>query len=186
MKKRQVITRLGNPILRQKARHLTKQEILSEEIRNLIADMKETVGTKKYGVGLAAPQVGESIALSVIAIKPTPNRPELEPFDRVIINPEIIETHGYRTQRWEGCISAGKNKDTLFAKVPRYKSVTLKWTDEQGEEHVEKLTSFAAHVAQHEVDHLNGILFVDKVKNPTSYMMSDEYIKRIVKKQVLS
>jgi peptide deformylase len=178
------ITRLGNPLLREKASRLTRKEILSREIQQLIDDMKQTVASKKYGVGLAAPQVGQGIALSVIAIKPTPNRPDLEVFESVIINPEIIETHGRRKQLWEGCISAGKNKDTLFAKVPRYKSVTLRWLDEKANHHEEKLTGFPAHVAQHEVDHLNGIIFVDKVKDPTTFMMSDEYIKRVVKGRV--
>lgn len=179
------ITRLGNPLLRQKAKHLTKDEILSDEIQELIAAMKETVASKKYGVGLAAPQVGEGIALSVIAIKPTPNRPRLQTFESVIINPEIIETHGYRKQLWEGCISSGNGRDTLFAKVPRYKSITLRWYDENAQLHEEELTGFPAHVAQHETDHLNGILFVDKVKDPTTFMMQDEYVKRVVKKRAL-
>ena len=178
------ITRLGNPLLREKTRHLTKKEILSDETQQLIANMKAIVASKKYGVGLAAPQVGYGLALSVIAIKPTPNRPELEPFESVIINPEIVAAHGYRKQLWEGCISAGKNKDTLFAKVPRYKSVTLKWLDEHAKPHQEKLTGFPAHVAQHEVDHLNGIMFVDRVKDSTSFMMQDEYLTRVVKRRL--
>ena len=183
--KNQKITRLGNPLLRQKAKRLTKEEILSAEIQELIAAMKTTVASKKYGVGLAAPQVGTSIALSVIAIKPTPNRPQLESFEAVIINPEIIETHGYRKQLWEGCISSGNGRDTLFAKVPRYKAITLRWYDEQAVLHEEKLTGFRAHVAQHETDHLNGILFVDKVKDRATFMMQDEYIKRVVKKRAV-
>lgn len=175
------ITRLGNPLLRQKARQLTKDEIKTSDIQELIESLKETVGTKKYGVGLAAPQVGHSVAISVIAIKPTPNRPTVEPFSAVIINPEIIETHGRRTQLWEGCISVGKNTDTLFAKVPRYKKVTLRWLDENAELHEEELTDFPAHVAQHETDHLNGVIFVDRVKDSSTFMMADEYRQRIVK-----
>lgn len=179
------VTRLGNPLLRQKAKYLTKEEILSDEIQELIAAMKETVASKKYGVGLAAPQIGESIALSVIAIKPTPNRPHLESFEAIIINPEIINTHGYRKQLWEGCISSGNGRDTLFAKVPRYKAITLRWYDEGAQVHEEKLTGFPAHVAQHETDHLNGTLFVDRVKDPTTFMLQDEYVKRIVKKRAV-
>lgn len=181
---KRAITRLGNPLLRQKAKYLTKNEILSDEVQELIVAMKETVASKKYGVGLAAPQVGQGIALSVIAIKPTPNRPDIELFESVIINPEIVETHGYRKQLWEGCISSGNGRDTLFAKVPRYKSITLRWHDENAKVHEEKLTGFPAHVAQHEVDHLNGILFIDKVKDSTTFMMQDEYVKRIVKQRV--
>jgi peptide deformylase len=176
------ITRLGNPILREAARHLTPKEIMSKDIQKLIADMKELVASKKYGVGLAAPQVGQSIALSVIAIKPTPNRPDAEPFESVIINPMIVETHGYRKQLWEGCISAGRNNDTMFALVPRYKSIRVRWYDEAAKRHEKTLTGIQAHVAQHEIDHLNGVIFVDKVKDTKSFMMADEFRKRVAKK----
>lgn len=143
-------------------------------------DMRYTLEHKRYGVGIAAPQIGVSVALSIIAIKPTPTRPELEPFDMAIFNPQIIEVYGKKVQMWEGCISCGTGKDTLFAKVPRYKKIKLRWDDEKGESHEEILDSFAAHVAQHEVDHLNGVIFVDRVKDTTSYMMADEYRKRVV------
>lgn len=185
MKKQSMtVTRLGNPVLRQTAKRLKSEEIASDEIQRLIAAMKETVASKKYGVGLAAPQVGESVALSVIAIKPTPTRPDVEPFEAVIINPEITETFGNRKQLWEGCISAGKNNDTLFAKVPRYKSVRLRWYDEHAKKHEKILTGLPAHVAQHEVDHLNGTLFVDRVKDSSTFMLADEYRKRVVKERL--
>ena len=174
-------TRFGNPVLRQTARHLKTNEILSEEIQNLIENMRYTLEKKKYGVGLAAPQVGVSLALSIIGIKPTLNRPDIERFDQVLVNPEIIETYGRRKQLWEGCISCGTGKDTLFAKVPRYKKVKLRWLDEHGKRHEKILDGIPAHVVQHETDHLNGILFVDRVKDSTSYTMSDEYRQRVVK-----
>jgi len=88
------ITRFGNPVLRESAKRLTPDEILSQQTQDLIKNMRHTLVEKKYGVGIAAPQVGESVALSVVGIKPTPNRPELEPFDTVLINPEIVETFG--------------------------------------------------------------------------------------------
>ena len=172
--------RFGNPVLRQVARRLEANEIRSERIRTLIENMRYTLKSKKYGVGMAAPQIGVSVALSIISIKPTPARPHLEPFDMAIFNPEIVEVYGRKVQMWEGCISCGTGKDTLFAKVPRYKKIKLRWLDEQGEQHEEVLDSFVAHVAQHEVDHLNGIIFVDRVKDTSTYMMADEYRKRIV------
>ena len=144
--------------------------------------MRHTLHEKSYGVGIAAPQVGVSIALSVIGIKPTPNRPNLEPFETVIINPEIIETYGSRKRLWEGCISCGTGNNTLFAQVSRYKRIKLRWLDEKGTKREEILDGFVAHVAQHEVDHLNGVLFVDRVKDPSTFMMADEYRKRIVQK----
>jgi peptide deformylase len=177
------VTRFGNPILRKVARHVSATEITSDKIQTLVADMRYTLTEKKYGVGLAAPQVGKNVALSIIGIKATPNRPNLEPFESVIINPEITKYHGKLAPEWEGCISCGTGDEVLCAQVPRYKKITLRWHDETGKRHHKILDGFAAHVAQHEVDHLNGILFVDKVEDTKTYMTSDEYRKRIVKKQ---
>lgn len=171
----------GNPILREPARRLTREEILSDEIQALIHNMFYTVAKKKSGVGLAAPQVGVGVAISGIAIKETPNRPGLEPFESAIVNPEIVETFGRKTGMWEGCISCGEGVHTLYAKVPRYKKVRLRWLDERAMQHEEVIEGFKAHVAQHEVDHLNGILFVDRVVDTKTFMMQPEFKKRVVK-----
>lgn len=177
------VTRFGNPILRSQTKRLTLEQIKSREIQGLIENMRYTLLKKEYGVGIAAPQVNVDVALSVIGIKPTPNRPNLEPFETVIINPEIIETYGNKRRLWEGCVSCGMGNDTLFAQVARYKRIKLRWIDEKAIRHEEVLEDFVAHVAQHEVDHLNGVLFVDRVKDSSTYMMADEYRKRIVNKK---
>jgi peptide deformylase len=96
------ITWFGNPVLREPARRLTKQEITSAEIQQLIAYIKHTVDKKQYGVGLAAPQVGVGLAVALIAIKPTPTRPNREIFNKVIINPEITKKYGKKVPMWEG------------------------------------------------------------------------------------
>lgn len=179
------MTRFGNPILREEARLLTPEEILSDDIQTLIQNMRHTLVEKAYGVGIAAPQVGKSIVLSVIGIKPTPTRPEFEPFDTVLINPEIIETYGRRKKMWEACISCGTGNDTLYALVPRYERIKLKWLDENAKSREEIFDGFVAHVIQHETDHLKGILFVDHVKDTKSYMMADEYRKRIRKQPAI-
>lgn len=176
------LTRVGNPILREKTRRLTKEEILNDEIQTLIADMRYTTKKEKYGVGIAAVQVGEPIALSMIAIKPTPNRPELEEFETILINPEIVETFGDKEPMREGCMSCGTGDDILYAQVPRYKSIKLRWLDEYAKEREEVLDGFAAHVAQHETDHTNGIMFLDKVEDTSTFMMADEFRERITKK----
>lgn len=173
-------TRFGNPVLREKAYRLTLEEIQSEKIQTLIKNIAYTLEKEDYGVGIAAPQVGESVALSVIGIKPTPSRPELEPFITTLINPEILETFGELESKWEACISCGEGKNLLYAKVPRYDKVRLRWLDEKGETNENVLSGFVAHVAQHETDHLNGVLFVDRVEDSTTYMMADEYRLRIV------
>lgn len=177
------LTKIGNPVLRKTAKRLSRQEITSDAIQALIVDMRYTIASQESGVALAATQVGEGVALSIIGIKPTPNRPELEPFEKVIINPEIIEVYGKLEPKWEACISCGSGDDLLFAQVPRYRKVKLRWQDETGKQHEEILEGFVAHVVQHETDHLNGIMFVDKVENPLSYMTADEYRKRVVSKK---
>lgn len=78
---------------------------------------------------------------------------------------------------WEGCISSGEGDSTLYAKVPRFKSIRLRWLDEYAEQHDEVLEGFVAHVAQHETDHLNGVLFVDQVTDTKTYMIAEEYKK---------
>lgn len=166
-------TEFGNPILRSSAKKLTTNEILSATTQQLIKDMYYTLETKKYGVGLAAPQVGENLALSVIDTKPTPTRPEISRQKLTIINPEIIKTYGKKVAEWEACISGSK----LYAQVPRYKRIRLKWYDEKAKPHEQDFDGFTAHVIQHEVDHLNGIIFLDKVEDTESYMTFSEYKK---------
>lgn len=182
MMKDLTITRFGNPILRAQAKKLSDEEILSDEIQQLIVAMYDKLRRDKFGVGLAAPQIGKSIAMSVIGIKPTPNRPERKPFDTVIVNPSY-EGIGKKSAKWEGCISAGKGDDTLFAQVPRYSRIRARWQDEKAKWHEDVVEDFVAHVFQHEADHLNGVLFVDKVEDTKTYMMSDEYRARIIKKR---
>lgn len=179
-------TRFGNKILREEMRRISPKEILSNEVQALIENMNYTLHEKKYGVGIAAPQVGARIALSVVGIKPTPTRPNIEPFNAVLINPTVAETFGDTEDMWEGCISSGEGESTLYAKVPRFKKIRLQWLDEAAKEHDEVLEGFVAHVAQHETDHLNGILFVDRVENTKTYMLADEYRKMIDTKHASS
>lgn len=175
------LRQFGDPILRQKATELDVAEIGSQMVQQLIADIRQTNKLKQYGVGLAAPQIGVSLALSVIGIKPTPTRPELQEFNQVIINP-TYEGHGRRTAMWEGCQSSGVGRNTLYAKALRYRRIRATWYDENATKHVETLDGFVAHVFQHEIDHLNGILFVDRVRDSKTYMLIGEYKKRILKR----
>lgn len=172
-------TVFGNPILRTPARRLTPEEIGSERIRQLIADMREYLVTRpKYGVGIAAPQLGQPLAISVIEVRAMPHHPDVEPVSMVIINPEIVHTYGKRAPMWEGCISYGSSHvDFPYAQTYRYKKIRLHYMDEQGSEHEADYDGFLAHVLQHETDHLNGILFVDRVRDPKTYMMKSEFLR---------
>ncbi len=166
-------TQFGNPILRQVAEPLTKEQILSKQTQSFIGDMYYTLEKKKYGVGIAAPQLGKGIALSVISTKPTPTRPELIKQKLTIINPKIIVYYGKKTGMYEACISG----TLLYGKAMRYKKIRLKWLDEKAVNHEEDFDGFMAHVIQHETDHLSGILYVDRVKDSKTYITQSEYKK---------
>ena len=170
------ITRLGNPILREKCRELSRDEIKSDKIKKLIREMKNALATAG-GVGISANQLGQNLRISVISIKPTEIHPHQITLERVLINPEIRETFGRKIGLWEGCLSGG-GRDKLFGLVPRYKKVRVKFRDATGQIREEVLTGLAAHVIQHEIDHLNGIFFMDKVSRK-SLMIQDEYRTRI-------
>jgi peptide deformylase len=168
----------GNPVLREKAKMLTQAEFESRKIKSLINDMRHTLTSKKLGVAIAAPQVGESLALAVIAVRPTAHRPIVKEFDLVIINPNY-KGIGDKKEMWEGCISSGAGQTGLFAKVPRYKKIEATYVDENAVKHTKQFSGLVAQIIQHETDHLNGILFVDKVQNTKTYMSMSEYRKRI-------
>jgi len=173
------ITRLGNPILRKTCRQLSREEIKSDEIQKIIRKLKKISATDGYSVGISANQIGADAAISVVAIKPTPLRPGRERFEKVLINPEIIEVSGRKVGVWEGCMSCGEGEEKVFGRVPRYKKVRVKYLDEFAKPQEAILTGLAAHVIQHETDHLNGIFFLDKASRK-SLMMADVYHSQIV------
>jgi len=182
---RRILKRIefGNPILRCETKKLSREEILSKDIQELIDDIRHTLDNKKYGIGLAAPQVGRDISLSVIHIRPTKLRPDLPKSmwaSLVIINPKVTKTYGRPKQYWEGCISLSNT----FAKVPRYKKIAVSYTDEKAAKQEKIFEGLLAHVIQHETDHLNGTLFVDRVKDHSTYITATEYKK--LKKEDLS
>jgi len=167
-------TEFGNSLLRSIPRKLTFEEIVSDTVQELIENMYFTLEHRKYGVGIAAPQLGKGFAISTIDTKPTPTRPDLVRQKLTIINPDIIRVYGRKADEWEGCISGTE----LYAKVPRYKKVRLRWHDEKSQLHEQNFNGFLAHVIQHEVDHLNGVLFVDRVEDTSSFMTFKEYKKK--------
>ena len=174
------LLRLGDTRLRQGTRILKNNEIMQPSTQQLIKALQEKIATEDFGVGLAAPQVGRELAIAVIAIKPTKLRPDVALFSAVIINPQY-DGIGRRKSMWEGCLSTGTGHNTLFAKALRYQKIHATWIDETGVVHSEDLSGLPAHVFQHETDHLNGILFVDLVRDSKTYMLSAEYRKKLRK-----
>jgi peptide deformylase len=162
----------GEPVLRQAARPLTSQEILGDEIQRLIRDMKETMRDAP-GVGLAAPQIGLSLQLAVIedreeSLKELPPQ-ELADKDRrpvlfhVIINPQITLTGDDEASFYEGCLSLAG----FSAIVPRARAVDVEYLDEQGEPRSVEASGWYARILQHEIDHLRGTLYLDRMQTRT-------------------
>ena len=146
----------GSPVLRKVATDITRDY---PNISQLIADMFETM-EKSDGVGLAAPQVGLSIRLFIIDASPLADEnPELEGFRKVFINAQIISRSPETIQYNEGCLSI----PNLREDVERPTTIVIRYVDEEFVEHEEEYNGIAARIIQHEYDHLDGILFTDKV-----------------------
>lgn len=147
----------GQSVLRTPAEDIDKDY---PELAQLIADMYETMYNAE-GVGLAAPQIGLSIALLVIDLAPfKEDDPELGSFKQTMINPEIIEESDEEVEYEEGCLSIPGINEA----VSRPEKIRVRYLDENFDEHEEDFDGFRARVIQHEVDHLDGVLFTDLVK----------------------
>lgn len=176
------LTYFGNPILRRKARKVELSEIKKASFQRLIKQMV-FITRKESGVGLAAPQIGISIQLAVIEIKKTKVRPQVAPLKlTVIINPQIIHYSKVRINDWEGCLSF----PAVRGLVPRHKLIKMKYLNELGKKEILDLKDFQARVFQHEIDHLNGILFIDRMKDIKTLMTVQEFEERILKRGLKS
>ncbi len=165
-----IIPHESNQTLRKKAHTIPVSEIKLKTTQTLIADMKALLENEEYGVALAAPQVGESLRLFVVSptalekrerkygIVETPSTEGAN--ETVYINPEIVKTSRGKTLKHEGCLSVrGK-----WGRVPRAEKVTVSAYNERGEKFTRGASGLLAHIFQHEMDHLEGILYIDKAK----------------------
>ena len=178
------VVQAGEKVLRQKARELSREEILSAETQRLIEHMRDTMRDAP-GVGLAAPQVGVSVRLAVIEDRQEyhakSTAAQLEERQRrpvpfhVIVNPKIVATAGAPVEFFEGCLSV-----TGFAAVvPRWPAVTVELLDERAEPQRVEATGWYARILQHEIDHLDGTLYVDRMVART--LMTLENLERFWK-----
>lgn len=168
------IIQLGNPILRQKA--VWVDNIQDEHIQKLIEDLVATVA-KANGVGIAAPQVAESYRLLIVASRPNPrypNAPEMEP--TAMINPRIIAHSTEVVKGWEGCLSV----PGIRGLIPRYQVIEVEYTDRNSKLQKQELTDFVARIFQHEYDHLDGVVFVDRLESTLDMITEQEYQQRVV------
>ena len=162
---------MGHPVLRAKARGLDRADIKRPAVQSLIDDMIETM-IEYHGVGLAAPQVHESVRLFVATIDPADDE-QGEPEPVVIINPEITLVGSELVEDWEGCLSV----PDIRGRVPRAREIVLRAVDRHGDRMELRVHSYPARVIQHETDHLDGILFFDRMRAFDSLTFLDEYTR---------
>jgi peptide deformylase len=162
------VARMGNPVLARKAEPLTKARLLKPQTQRLIDDMIETMFEER-GVGLAAPQVHESMRLFVM----NPMGPEEEEETIVIVNPEL-EFPGKETMElWEGCLSI----PGVRGKTQRRSIVEVAYLDRKGNSKKRRFEGFPAVIIQHETDHLDGILFFERMPDLKAIAFEDEYAR---------
>ncbi len=153
----------GDPVLRKKAEDISANY---KGLSELINDMWETM-YEAEGVGIAAPQIGRAIRLFVIDASPfSEDEPDLDGFKQVFINAEILDESGEGWQFKEGCLSIPGIREN----VKRNENIKIKYLDENFKEKTEEFSGLAARVIQHEYDHIDGVLFIDKI-NPLKKQM---------------
>jgi peptide deformylase len=168
------ISQLGNPVLRRRSQLI--DNIKDDRIQQLIDNLISTV-QQANGVGIAAPQVAECDRLFVVASRPNlryPQAPTMEP--TAMINPQIIASSTETVKDWEGCLSV----PGIRGLVPRSRAIEIEYTSRNGKLHRQELTDFVARIFQHEHDHLDGIVFLDRVESMQELMTEDEYQKQFV------
>jgi peptide deformylase len=170
------IIRMGHPTLRRVARPLTSRELASEDIKRLLVDMVDTL-KDSGGIGLAAPQVDEPIRLAIIDVPggssrygETPSMPLT-----VFANPKIEVVDPASAGFWEGCLSV----PGLRGYVERPQHVRVTYQDLAGKQRVLELKGFLATVFQHEFDHLDGVLYIDRMTDSKKLVFEDEYLKHL-------
>jgi peptide deformylase len=164
------VARMGHPVLRAKARPLEKAEIRSAVIQQLIDDMLETMA-EYHGVGLAAPQVHEGVRIFVAALDTGDDDEEEDGEAIAIINPEITVVGSDVVEEWEGCLSI----PDIRGRVPRAREIKVRGFDRTGARLELNAHDFPARVIQHETDHLDGVLFFDRMTSLASMTFLDEY-----------
>jgi peptide deformylase len=171
------VARMGHPVLRRRAREVEKAELAQPSTQSFIDDMIATMH-EYHGVGLAAPQVHGGLRIFVAAISPgdeEPLPPEAEPM--VFVNPVITPVGAELLEDWEGCLSI----PDLRGRVLRAREINVTAFDRAGRRIEIASRDFPARVIQHETDHLDGVLFLDRMKGFETLTFLDEYQRYWIK-----
>ena len=168
------IARVGDPTLRQSARCVAS--VNEPDTQTLIDDLLLTMELAG-GVGIAAPQVSAGDRLFIVASRPNaryPNAPQMEPTP--MINPVIVAHSADQEKGWEGCLSV----PGVRGLVPRYSCVQVEYLDRAGNLQTQHLTGFIARIFQHELDHLDGILLIDRVESDQDLLTEAAFRQQIL------
>jgi peptide deformylase len=160
------VARMGHPVLRKRARALDASEVRGAAFQKFIDDTMDTM-VEYEGVGLAAPQVHEGVRMFVAGLSGEDGRMVVRPF----INPVVVPLSDEQVVDWEGCLSI----PDIRGRVPRFRSVRVSAMDRKGKPFELELHGFSARVVQHEMDHLDGILFFDRMTDFSSLTFLDEF-----------
>lgn len=167
---REIVT-VGHPVLRERAREITVDELAAPETQAFIDDLVATM-RHANGAGLAANQVGHAIRIAVIEVNKNPRYPYKPPIPlTVIVNPVIEPIDGELVAINEGCLSVPNLRGT----VERYVNVRVRYLDRDGVLHDEVKRGLTAGTFQHECDHLDGVLFLDRVTDPTTFTTWEQF-----------
>jgi peptide deformylase len=165
------VARMGHPVLRQVARELKPEEIRSPWMKQLLQDMIDTMG-EYSGIGLAAPQIHESVSVAVIGFEESERYPGTGRVSlNVYINPKITVLDKTEQAFWEGCLSVPE----LRGLVHRPRKIRVDYLDQDAKPQAIEAEGFLATVFQHELDHLAGKLFVDRIKDTSKLAFLEEY-----------
>lgn len=167
------ISLLGNPVLRQVAQPIA--DVREAWVQTLVADLIATL-QQANGVGIAAPQVGQSYRVLVVASSPNPrypHAPKMEPLP--MINPQILSRSEELEKDWEGCLSV----PGIRGFVPRHRAIAVEYTSLDGQRQHREFEGFVARIVQHEFDHLEGLVFLDRLESVQEIISNEEYLKFI-------
>ena len=165
------IVRIGAPVLRMKCQRIPASELTQEKFRKFLKDMVSTMHHAE-GVGLAANQVGRGLQAVVLECKSRTRYPAGENVPlQTYLNPRIIEYSKELEEDWEGCLSIPGYRGL----VPRSSRVTFEALNDRGEPVKKTVANFEARIIQHEVDHLNGLFYIDRMKDLHSWFHLDEF-----------
>ena len=170
------VAQLGQPILRQKAQRV--ENIKATNIQQMIDDLLATV-MDVNGVGIAAPQVYQSYRIFIVASHPNPRypqAPDMEPTP--MINPKLVSHNKVIKKDWEGCLSI----PGIRGLIPRFTEIKVEYTDRNSKKQTASYTDFVARIFQHELDHLEGTVFLDRVENIKEIITEKEYQRLFVKR----